>query len=58
MTVKKKNQFKAISSADYAEPEAPKDTSKMAMGRTPDLAALVTVLAVGYGSFPRDVADI
>jgi len=52
MTVKKKNQFKAISSADYDEPEAPQDTSKMAMGRTPDIAALATVLAVSFHHLP------
>jgi hypothetical protein len=48
MTGKKKNRFQAISSADYDEPPAPLDTSKMAMGRTPDIAALATVLAVSY----------
>lgn len=50
MTVKKKNRFHAVSSADYDEPPAPLDTSKMAMGRTPDLAALATVLAVSYSN--------
>jgi hypothetical protein len=53
MTGKKKNRFQAISSADYDEPPAPLDTSKMAMGRTPDIAALATVLAVSYQKHKR-----
>lgn len=45
MTGKKKNRFTALSSADFAEPEV-RDTSKTAMGASPDVSHIAAVLVV------------
>lgn len=45
MTGKKKNRFTALSSADFTEPEV-RDTSKTAMGASPDVSHIAAVLVV------------
>jgi len=47
MTGKKKNRFTALSSADFTEPEV-RDTSKTAMGASPDVSHIAAVLTVRF----------
>lgn len=57
MTNKKKNRYSALSSAHLSEPDAPRDTSTTAMGASPDVSALATVLSVSNSMVLESLTD-